>query len=158
MRWLDFDTEKCSVQRTLAVIGEKWTMLVIRDAANGVHRFDDFRRHVGLSEAVLADRLRTLVAEGLFETREYQEPGQRRRHEYRLSAKGWDLFPVLIALMQFGDKYLADEGDDGWQVRHKECGHPVRAEVRCVHDHELLTPRDTEVVARPARRRRSRAS
>lgn len=146
MRWIDFDTERCSVQRTLAVIGEKWTMLLIRDAANGVHRFDDFRRHVGLSEAVLADRLRTLVDEGLFETREYQEPGQRRRREYRLTAKGWDLFPVLIALMQFGDKYLADERGESWQVQHKDCGHRVRAEVRCVHDHQLLTPRDTEAV------------
>src|SRR6476469_8397639 len=105
MDWLDFDSEQCSVQRTLAVIGEKWTMLLIRDAANGVRRFDDFRRHVGLSEAVLAARLRARVEQGLFETREYQEPGQRRRNEYRLTAKGWDLFPVLIALMQFGDKH-----------------------------------------------------
>jgi DNA-binding HxlR family transcriptional regulator len=157
MRWLDFDTEKCSVQRTLAVIGDKWTMLLIRDAANGVHRFDDFRRHVGLSEAVLANRLRKLVAEGLFETRDYQEPGQRRRLEYRLTAKGWDLFPALIALMQFGDKHLADERGEGWQVQHKACGHPVRAEVRCTHDDQVLTPRDTQAVARPARRR-ARAS
>ena len=110
MRWLDFDTEQCSVQRTIAVIGEKWTMLIIRDCANGVHRFDDFRRHVGLSEAVLADRLRTLVANGIFETREYQEPGQRRRREYRLSEKGWDLFPALVALMQFGVEHHAEAG------------------------------------------------
>src|SRR4051794_18360837 len=100
MAWLEYDTERCSVQRTMAIIGEKWTLLLIRDAANGVRRFDDFRRHVGLSEAVLADRLRTLLAHGLFETREYREPGQRRRHEYRLTAKGWDLFPVLVALAQ----------------------------------------------------------
>ena len=152
MRWLDFDTEKCSVQRTLAVIGEKWTMLLIRDCANGVHRFDDFRRHVGLSEAVLADRLRTLVENGIFETREYQEPGQRRRREYRLSAKGWDLFPALVALMQFGNKHLADEGDEGWRVQHKACGHPVVAEVRCSHDHQVLTPRDTEAVPGPGAR------
>ena len=147
MKWLDFDTEQCSVHRTLAVIGEKWTMLLIRDCANGVHRFDDFRRHVGMSEAVLADRLRTLVANGIFETREYQEPGQRRRREYRLTAKGWDLFPVLVALMQFGNKHLADESSgESWQVQHKACGHHVVAEVRCSHDHEVLTPRDTEVV------------
>lgn len=146
MRWLDFDSEQCSVQRTLAVIGEKWTMLLIRDAANGVHRFDDFRRHVGLSEAVLADRLRNLVAHGIFETRAYQEPGQRKRREYRLTAKGWDLFPVLVALMQFGDKHLAVKGGEAWQVQHKACGHPVRAEVRCAHDGALLTPRDTQSV------------
>jgi DNA-binding HxlR family transcriptional regulator len=152
MRWLDFDTEQCSVQRTLAVIGEKWTMLLIRDCANGVHRFDDFRRHVGLSEAVLADRLRTLVENGIFETREYQEPGQRRRREYRLSEKGWDLFPALVALMQFGNKHLAADGDAGWRVQHKACGHSVVAEVRCSHDHEVLTPRDTEAVPGPGAR------
>src|ERR1700761_8985701 len=111
MTWLDVNTENCSIQRTLAIIGEKWTLLVIRDAANGVHRFHDFRRHVGLSEAVLADRLRTLVAQGVFETREYQDPGQRKRLEYRLTAKGWELFPVLIALMQWGEKHLTQ--DDG---------------------------------------------
>lgn len=155
MRWLDFDTEQCTVQRTLAVIGEKWTMLLIRDCANGVHRFDDFRRHVGLSEAVLADRLRTLVTNGIFETREYQEPGQRRRREYRLSAKGWDLFPVLVALMQFGNKHLAADGDEGWRVQHKACGHHVVAEVRCSHDHAVLTPRDTETVAGPGARQLS---
>jgi len=148
MEWLDFDTEQCAMHRTLAVIGEKWTMLLIRDCANGVHRFDDFRRHVGMSEAVLADRLRTLVTNGIFETREYQEPGQRRRREYRLTAKGWDLFPVLVALMQFGNKHLADErGGESWRVQHKACGHHVVAEVRCSHDHEVLTPRDTEAVS-----------
>lgn len=152
MRWIDFDTERCSVQRTLAVIGEKWTMLLIRDAANGVHRFDELHRHVGLSEAVLADRLRTLVAQGIFETREYQEPGQRKRREYRLTAKGWDLFPVLVALMQFGDKHLSPEGDEPWHVQHKACGHRVVAEVRCSHDGQLLTPRDTESVPGPGAR------
>lgn len=155
MNWLDFDTELCAVHRTLAIVGEKWTMLLIRDCANGVHRFDDFRRHVGLSEAVLADRLRTLVANGIFETRLYQEPGQRRRHEYRLTEKGWDLFPALVALMQFGNKHLSDGTDAGWQVQHKTCGHPVVAQVRCSHDHEVLTPRDTRAVAAPRRRRRS---
>jgi DNA-binding HxlR family transcriptional regulator len=149
MDWLEFDTELCAVHRTLAVVGEKWTMLLIRDCANGVHRFDDFRRHVGLSEAVLADRLRTLVANGIFETREYQEPGQRRRREYRLTAKGWDLFPVLVALMQFGLKHLCDDGADPWRVQHKACGHHVVAEVRCSFDHEVLTPRDTEAVLGP---------
>jgi len=146
MRWIDFDSEACSVHRTLEVVGEKWTMLLIRDAANGVHRFDDFRRHVGLSEAVLADRLRTLVGHGILETREYQEPGQRKRREYRLTEKGWDLFPVLVALMQFGDKHLRLHDGEPWMIEHKACGHGVRAEVRCVHDDAVLTPRDTRSV------------
>jgi DNA-binding HxlR family transcriptional regulator len=153
MNWLDFDSESCSVQRTLEVIGEKWTMLLIRDAANGVHRFDDFRRHVGLSEAVLSDRLRTLVTHGLFETRGYQEPGQRKRREYRLSAKGWDLFPVLIALMQFGDKHLAGGDGEPLEVQHAKCGHGVEAVVRCTHDHEVLTQYDTRIAPGPGAHR-----
>jgi DNA-binding HxlR family transcriptional regulator len=144
--WLDFDTRSCAIHKTMAVIGEKWTILLIRDAANGVRRFDDFRRHVGLSEAVLSDRLKRLVTEGIFETREYQEPGQRRRHEYRLTAKGWDLFPVLIALLQWGEQHLSDPDERSWSVEHRACGHPVRAEVRCTHDGHRLTPRDTRLV------------
>ena len=131
--WRDIDTELCAIHRTLAVIGEKWTILVIRDAANGVRRFDDFRRHVGLSEAVLSDRLKRLVTEGIFETREYQEPGQRRRNEYRLTAKGWDLFPVLIALMQWGDKHLARPEGPPILLRHHDCGEIAGTYVACGH-------------------------
>lgn len=155
MSWLDIDTANCSVQRTLAVIGEKWTLLLIRDAANGVHRFADYRRHIGLSDAVLTDRLHTLVAHGVFETRDYQAPGQRQRQEYRLTAHGWELLPVLIALMQWGDKHLADDKGGPLQVLHTACGHPVEAVVRCSHDGDVLTYRDTMTrpgaAARPAR-------
>jgi DNA-binding HxlR family transcriptional regulator len=150
MEWLDYDSDLCPVQRTLALIGEKWTILIVRDAVNGIRRFEDFRRHVGLSEGVLADRLRTLVAAGIMTTREYQEPGQRRRHEYRLTAKGWDLYPVLIALMQWGNAHLPDDEGPTYRVEHIACGQPVRAEVRCTHDgpHDgrALQPRDTRLV------------
>jgi DNA-binding HxlR family transcriptional regulator len=132
------------------VIGEKWTLLIIRDAANGVRRFDDFRRHVGLSEAVLSDRLKRLVTAGILETREYQEPGQRRRHEYRLTPKGWDLLPVLIALRQWGDKHLAEPDDERWELQHRECGHPVRAEIRCSHDDGRIGPREIRIASGPS--------
>jgi DNA-binding HxlR family transcriptional regulator len=151
--WLEISGDNCSIRRTLDLIGEKWTLQLIRDAANGVHRFDELRRHVGLSEAVLADRLRTLVGSGIFETREYREPGQRARNEYRLTAKGWELLPVLIALMQWGDDHLADPEGEPWQVRHKTCGHQVRAVVQCTHDHEVLTHLDTRSAPGPAARR-----
>jgi DNA-binding HxlR family transcriptional regulator len=151
MAWIDVATDNCSVQSTLDLIGEKWTLLLIRDAANGVHRFQDYRRHVGLSEAVLTDRLRTLVDSAIFETRTYREPGQRARQEYRLSAKGWELLPVLIALMQWGDAHLAG-GAGPWRVLHKACGHPVEAVVRCSHDGEVLTQYDTRTEPGPAAR------
>ena len=146
MSWLDVPTESCSIQRTLAVLGEKWTILLIRDAANGVHRFDDFRRHIGLSEAVLSDRLKTLVDNGIFETREYQADGQRKRREYRLTAKGWDLNPALVALGQWGDEYLAGEAGPARRIEHNDCGHAVRAVVQCPHDGAVLTPRDMHAV------------
>ncbi|MEW2522902.1 winged helix-turn-helix transcriptional regulator [Actinacidiphila alni] len=147
MKWLDVDTENCSVRRTLDLIGDRWSLLVLRDAMNGVRRFDAFRRHMGLSEAVLADRLRKLVAAGVLETRPYREPGARTRSEYRLTAKGWDLWPAMIALMQWGDKYTADPEGPVLEVRHTGCDAEVRAVVECPADHAPLTPR--EVTVRP---------
>lgn len=141
MTWLETSTENCTVQRTLDLIGEKWSLLVLRDAMNGVRRFDDFRRHVGLSEAVLADRLRTLVGAGILETVPYREPGRRTRHEYRLTRKGWDLWPVMIALKQWGDHYTADPEGTPLEVRHRDCGEPLETVVVCGEGrHGPLTP------------------
>lgn len=146
MEWLEASTENCPVQRTLDVIGEKWTLLILRDAVNGVRRFDDFHRHIGLSEAVLSDRLRKLTAAGILKTVPYQEPGTRSRNEYRLTRKGWDLWPVLMALTQWGEAHTL--GPDGplLDVRHTDCDAPVRVVVQCSTEHTPLTPR--EVTAR----------
>ncbi|WP_344397766.1 helix-turn-helix domain-containing protein [Actinomadura alba] len=152
MKWLDTSTENCSIQRALDVLGEKWTLLIVRDAVNGVRRFDDFRRHVGLSEAVLADRLRKLLDAGVLETRPYREPGRRTRRDYHLTAKGWDLYPALIALMQWGDKYAADAEGPPVEVRHRGCGAPVEAVVRCSAEHRAVGPREAEVRPGPAAR------
>lgn len=140
MTWLETSTENCTVQRTLDLVGEKWSLLVLRDAMNGVRRFDDFRRHMGLSEAVLADRLRKLVTAGILETVPYREPGSRTRHEYRLTRKGWDLWPAMIALKQWGDRYTADPEGPPLEVRHRDCGEPVEAVVVCTVGHDALTP------------------
>ncbi|GAQ58258.1 winged helix-turn-helix transcriptional regulator [Streptomyces acidiscabies] len=147
MEWLDVDTELCPVQRTLDVAGEKWTFLILRDAMNGVRRFDEFRRHLGVSEAVLSGRLRKLVDVGILRTEAYQEPGMRERFEYRLTRKGWDLWPALVALRQWGDVYAGVEEGPVLDLRHKECGGEVRVVVECVDGHGELAPRD--VVARP---------
>ncbi|HST80873.1 MAG TPA: helix-turn-helix domain-containing protein [Kineosporiaceae bacterium] len=146
MEWLETSTENCPVQRTLDVIGEKWTLLILRDAVNGVRRFDDFRRHIGLSEAVLSDRLRTLTSAGILKIVPYQEPGSRSRNEYRLTRKGWDLWPVLMALAQWGEEYTLGPEGPVLDVRHAECDAPVRVIVECSAEHAPLTPR--EVTAR----------
>jgi DNA-binding HxlR family transcriptional regulator len=154
MEWLEVSTEDCPVQRTLDVVGEKWSLLILRDAVNGVRRFDEFRRHMGMSEAVLSDRLRKLTAAGILTTVPYREPGSRARNEYRLTPKGWDLWPVLIALRQWGQTHAPTPGGPVLDVRHTACGAPVRVVVECAAEHTELTPRD--VTARPgagARRR-----
>ncbi|QFZ78326.1 transcriptional regulator [Streptomyces fagopyri] len=147
MEWLEVSTENCTVQRTLDLVGEKWTLLILRDAFNGVRRFDDFRRHMGLSEAVLAGRLRTLVTSGILRTEPYREAGSRTRHEYRLTRKGRDLWPVLVALRQWGEAYVADPEGPILDIRHSGCGAPVRVVVECADEHVALTP--VEVTALP---------
>lgn len=143
------DTANCSVQRTLDLVGEKWSLLILRDAFNGIRRFEDLRRHVGVSEPVLADRLRTLVAAGILTRRPYREPGRRARDEYVVTDRGWDLQPVVVGLLQWGDRYLADEAGPAVLVQHRGCGHPVEAVVRCTRDGQVLTPRETEALAGP---------
>src|SRR5690242_9972251 len=100
---LDYDTENCTIGAALAIVGEKWTFLVLREAFNGVRRFDDIRRRTGAPRQVLSDRLARLVAQGLLRKMPYQEPGQRTRTEYRLTGKGLDLFPLIIALLEWGN-------------------------------------------------------
>lgn len=155
MDWLEAPSENCSLQRALEVLGEKWTLLILRDAFSGIRRFDDFHRHLGASEPVLAGRLKKLVAAGLLATRPYHADGQRTRHEYLLTEKALDLFPAIAALMQWGDKYLADEAGGSILVLHKDCGHPVRTVVQCTHDHEVLGVRDTRAVPGPGARKRT---
>src|ERR671929_1127345 len=106
-----WDRSGCSVAGTLAVVGEKWSLLVLREAFLGVRRFADFQRILGAPRAVLTDRLATLVEQGVLRRVPYQAEGERQRHEYRLTEKGIDLYPTLVALMEWGDRYLA-EGND----------------------------------------------
>lgn len=142
MDWLDFDTAGCSIQKTLDVIGEKWTVLILREAFNGVRRFDQMRDHVGVSDPMLADRLRKLVAAGVLEARPYREEGQRPRKEYRLTDKGLDLYPVMISLLRWGDEHCAGTEEPPLEVLHRDCGEPVRAVVECDAGHAVSSPRE----------------
>ena len=108
---LDYDPANCAVGAAVAILGERPTFLVLREAFNGVGRFADMQHRTGIPRQVLSDRLAHLVQEGLLRKVPYQDSGQRSRHEYRLTAKGLDLYPVLVGLMQWGDTYAA--GPDG---------------------------------------------
>ncbi|MEU8522796.1 helix-turn-helix domain-containing protein [Streptomyces sp. NPDC048577] len=153
MEWLEIDTENCPVRRALDVVGEKWSLLIVRDAFNGVRRYDEFRRHLGLSEAVLADRLRKLVGAGVLRAEPYREPGARTRSEYRLTAKGRDLWPVLLSLAQWGDMHHGAPEGPTLEIRHTRCGEPVRVVVLCEgEERAALGPFDVSVRPGPAAR------
>jgi DNA-binding HxlR family transcriptional regulator len=137
MKWADYDSRTCSVARTVEVLGDRWTLLVLRDIFNGIRRFADLGQHLGVARDVLAKRLATLVEEGLVHRVPYQEPGTRTRYEYRLTDAGRDLRPILLALIEWGDQYRADPEGPPAQLFHAECGAPVQVEVRCAEGHEI---------------------
>ena len=141
-----WDRSRCSVAGTLAVVGEKWSLLVLREAFLGVRRFADFQRQLGAPKAVLTDRLATLVDQGVLRRVPYQAEGERQRHEYRLTAKGIDLYPTVVALMQWGDKYLADDGIPPLALEHRDCGAAVHLELRCEAGHAVAGPREVRPV------------
>lgn len=138
MRRTSFADMDCSVARTLEVVGEWWTMLVIREAFNGVRRFDDFQSRLGIARNVLAARLQSLVDHGVLERRQYHD--RPPRCEYRLTEKGRDLYPVLIAMLTWGDKWTAGEAGPPVKLTHA-CGHDPNAILACSHCGEKLDPR-----------------
>lgn len=148
------DAASCSVQRTLAAIGERWSLLVLREAFYGVRRFEDLQRRLGVARDVLSVRLRRLVDRGILTRVPYRETGRRERFEYRLTPAGKDLYPVLVALMQWGDRHLERPAGPTVALRHREgsCGAPVRVELVCAAGHRLGGPREVAVALTEAGR------
>ena len=132
-----YDSDACSIARTLSVIGDRWTLLVLRDVANGVGRFDELASHLGIARNVLSKRLARLSQSGLVERTAYREPGTRERHEYRLSGPGRELIPVLLAFMDWGDRNLAGPEGPPAVVTHAGCGARIRVTLTCEDGHEL---------------------
>ncbi|MDL5156748.1 winged helix-turn-helix transcriptional regulator [Actinomycetospora termitidis] len=154
MDWRELDSATCSIARTMTVLGEPWAMLVLRDVLNGVSRFDDLVDHLGIARNVLTRRLTTLVRAGILETREYREPGRRTRHEYRPTAVGRDLRPVLLALMAFGDRHRAGPEGAPAVVVH-DCGAEVHVREVCDDGHVLAPSDRVRITPGPGARRRS---
>ncbi|MCL2583911.1 MAG: helix-turn-helix transcriptional regulator [Streptosporangiales bacterium] len=132
-----YDSGTCSIARTMELIGDRWTILVLRDVANGVRRFDELAGHLGIARNVLSSRLARLSDAGLVERTAYREPGARERLEYRLTGPGRELIPVLIVIMQWGDRHLSGPEGPPVVVRHDDCGAPVRTTLTCAEGHEL---------------------
>lgn len=146
MKRTDLGHHPCSIARTLDVAGEWWTPLILRDVAYGVRRFGAIQEDLGISANVLADRLETLVAEGILQRSLYQQ--RPERYEYTLTEKGADLIPALLALMQWGDRWAWTGGRGPVRVQHAECGHDVRVEVRCPHCERELAAAELRAKAR----------
>lgn len=144
---LDLSPENCSIAASLGVLGEKWTLLVLREVFNGVRRFEDMYERIGAPRQVLSARLARLVDEGILRRVPYREPGQRQRDEYRLTEKGIELYPILVALMHWGDRWAAEAAGPTVTLHHRDCGAEIGLLLTCAHGHELASAR--EVTPRP---------
>jgi DNA-binding HxlR family transcriptional regulator len=139
---LAFSSANCSIARTLEIVGERWTFHVLRELFFGLRRFEDLHRAVGCNRTLLSDRLTTLVDHGILAKVDYREPKQRSRPEYRLTDKGQELLPGLLALMDWGDRWTADPEGPAVTVRHNDCDAQVHVTLACDAGHRRLRHRD----------------
>ncbi|MDI2125361.1 winged helix-turn-helix transcriptional regulator [Yinghuangia seranimata] len=140
----------CSIARATDLFGDAWTALIMRDVLLGVGRFDDLARDLGISRKVLAARLARLVEEGVLERERYQD--HPPREQYRATRKGEELFPVLLALMNWGDRWYAGTAGAPARIHHESCGQDTHAVAACAHCGEELTPHNTDQLPGPGGR------
>lgn len=143
-----YEEQNCSIARALEVIGDRWTLLIVRDALQGLRRFQDFQESLGLSRHVLADRLERLVGEGILRRRRYQE--RPERHEYVLTPMGLDLWKVLTLLTLWGDEHYPAEGGKPRIIRHRGCGGSIDDRLHCGRCGQELEREDLELALGPA--------
>lgn len=149
---LDWSTENCQVGRVMDLLGRPSVVVVLREVVNGVRRFDDMRRHAGLSRQVLTDRLALLVDHGVLRRVPYRDEGSRERQEYRLTEKGFELYPTLVALTAFGARWYADPDGAATRMEHRGCGATVHPVMECAAGHRLEDPRDVAPAPGPGAR------
>jgi len=148
MRWRDIGDMTCSVARTLSIVGDRWTLLILRDAFLRTRRFEDFQANLRMTRHRLADRLAKLVEHGIFERVRYQE--RPERFEYRLTEKGRDLYPVIVSLVGWGDRWMAGKAGAPIELRHRSCGHIMTPTFSCPHCGDALSARDVTAQPGPA--------
>lgn len=129
MRWTDIADTRCSIARALSVVGDRWTLLVLREAFLGTTRFEDYRTRTGAARHLVAERLAHLVEHGVLERVSYSD--RPPRFEYRPTPKGHDLYPVIVGLMAWGDRWMAHEDGASMTVVHEPCGAEVTTELHC---------------------------
>jgi DNA-binding HxlR family transcriptional regulator len=139
-----YEGQNCSIAKALELLGERWTLLVIREAFLGTRRFEGFAERLDIARNVLTARLTLLVEQGVLERVRYQE--RPERFEYRLTEKGLDLWPTIVSLLQFGDRYYAPDGPPV-VLRHRDCGGEVSDRRVCTECGAELTARDAIALA-----------
>jgi len=133
----------CAIARSMAILGERWTLVILREAFMKARRFEDYQQGTGIARNILTDRLNKLVEHEILERRPYAEHPGRTLYEYRLTDKGMDLYPVLVTLMQWGNKYGGFD-DPPVQLEHKGCGHHQTPLLVCGECGEELRPREVD--------------
>ena len=141
MSWHETREAPCSIARALGVVGERWTLLILREIFRGTGRFDEIRGALGISRNVLSGRLDALVTDGVLERVSYQD--RPVRYAYRLTEKGRDLYPVLLSLLRWGDRWLSEGDRPPLTLFHRGCGKEIAPEVACDHCGEPLVPENT---------------
>lgn len=141
MGWQATREAPCSIARALGVVGERWTLLILREIFQGSSRFDDLRGALGISRNVLSARLDALVEDQVLEKVAYQD--RPVRFEYRLTTRGRDLYPVLLSLLRWGDRWLSEGDQPPLTLIHRGCGKAVSPEISCDHCGEPLEPGNT---------------
>lgn len=136
-----YEDQVCSISRSLEVVGERWSLLIVRDVFLGLRRFDDLHASLGITRSVLSTRLDHLVAEGVLERRQYQS--RPDRYEYVATSKGLELWPVLMQLLDWGDRHYAGETGPPRLIEHAECGGRMNSALDCDRCGERLGPANT---------------
>lgn len=147
MKWHRLEEEQCSVARTVAVIGDRWSLLILRDCFLRVRRFDDFQARLGITRHLLSDRLKKFVRHGVLRRVPYQD--RPKRYDYILTQKGLDLHPVVMAIVHWGDVHMADERGRPVLHRHRPCGQLFDPVMTCSECGEPLIARDIAVEPGP---------
>ncbi|WP_169568242.1 winged helix-turn-helix transcriptional regulator [Sneathiella limimaris] len=142
MKWQELKAEPCSIAKTLSIIGERWTVLILRECFRGVTRFDKFEARLGMPRALLSERLKSLVAEGVLER--IPDPEHGRRSLYQLTEMGQELRPVLLTMMAWGDKHLQAAAPPK-VVEHLSCGHTITPTLTCPDCQEEITSQNIVV-------------
>jgi len=149
MRHEDQLDRNCAIARTGAMLGERWVFAVLRAAYFRARTFEDYAAATGIARNVLTDRLKNLVEHGILEKRPYEQAGTRIRHEYRLTEAGLELYPVIVAMMQWGNKHAGFEDGPPVILRHKSCGAITEPRMVCSECGEEVRAREIEPMPGP---------